>query len=227
MIKIYRKIFTICVVVFLLTSFLDGQVKYDSLGNYALLFQVQQNLSLSNFSGMVISGKYRISSTSAIRAGIGFLANMQNFNDREQYNPSSGTSDWDLRTRNSRQWMITGKMQYILGLKKAKNINIYLGGGPGLGFSKSTASRDYSDSYGSVDSYSYETSYWFVSLEAIFGAEWYFTRNMSLSAEYNFAYKYSTSKSSTINGTLGDSRDVNYFYSFGGNAVLLGLSVYF
>jgi hypothetical protein len=196
----------------------------DSLdGKYALQFQISDNFNLTNFQGTTFSGKYHFSSRDAIRLGLSI---------------DFGNADLDAETNqfdsvnvaeansSSNYFSMTLKTQYIRYFVETDNIGFYGGAGPFITYSTST---NESKTTGTPNDNHYtDTSNNFVlGVDFIAGVEWFFTKNMSLSAEYgfNFSYKSRTSEREIESGPYSNSNQK--LYSFSGNDINFGISVYF
>jgi len=196
----------------------------DSLdGKFALQFQISDNFNLTNFQGTTFSGKYHFGKMDAIRAGLSI---------------DFGNSDADAETNqfdsvnvaeansSSNYFSITLKTQYIRYFVETDNIAFYGGTGPFVTYS--TSSNESTTTGTPSDKHLKDTSNNFVlGVDFIAGVEWFFTKNMSLSAEYgfNFSYRSRTSEREIDNGLYSDSNQK--LYSFSGNDINFGISVYF
>lgn len=196
----------------------------DSLnGKFALQFQISDNFNLTNFQGTTFSGKYHFSKMDAIRAGLSI---------------DFGKSDLDAETNqfdsvnvaevsyNSNNFSITFKSQYIRYFVETDGIAFYGGTGPFVTYSTST---NESETTGSPDDKYYKDTNdnFILGVDFIAGVEWFFIKNMSLSAEYgfNFSYRSRTSERKIDNSLYSDTNEK--LYRFSGNDINFGITVYF
>ncbi len=220
----YKSVFFSAFVLLLFVSpSLQAQDSTSLAGKYALQFQISQNFTLSNFLGSVISGKYHFTNESAIRLGIDFNATMSNESKKTDYN-NVNTSENDSYQTNSQTINII--TQYIFYPVISDNIKFYYGIGPsiGLGFSKNGTT--YNNTGGYFSSRNQTGKSFSAGVQGSAGVEWFFAKKLSLCAEYALSYVYSYSK---VEGNPNNDHveQRNYNYSFTGNNVRFGLSVYF
>ena len=119
-------------------------------------------------------------------------------------------------------------LQYIRNIYLRDNFNFYFGGGPNFNYGYT---RNVSNAIGSGIAINSELKKYY-GINAITGIEWYFTKNMSLSAEYGIKYLYSEDiiNQSAINNDniiVGAARDKVTENQFMPNNVLFGLTIYF
>jgi hypothetical protein len=203
---------------------LNAQDPTSLAGKYALQFQVSQNFTLSSFMGSVISGKYHLTNKNAIRIGLGFSSTMGNQSSVTQY--SSGASDVNnVSEGNSQSVDITA--QYMITPVISDKIRFYCGAGPkfGLNFSKINNTSNAVNTSQYIDKQN--TKGYSAGIMCSAGVEWFFSSKMSLCAEYGLTYVYSYAKiTGDYNGSYTATQET-YKYSFDGNNVRFGLSVYF
>jgi len=206
------------------TFFLHAQDSTSLAGKYALQFQISQDFTLSNFLGSVISGKYHLTNKNAIRIGLGFSTTMGNQSSATQY--SSGESDANnVSESNNQSFDITA--QYMITPVISDKIRFYCGAGPkfGLSFSKTNNTSNVVNAAQYVDKQN--TKGYSAGVMCSAGVEWFFSSKMSLCAEYGLTYVYSYTKNTRdYNGSHTTTQET-YNYSFNGNNVRFGLSVYF
>ncbi len=159
----------------------------DSLsGKFALQFQVADNFQLSSFQGATLSGKYNINRFSAVR--IGFSVNLINGNnnqfqqylDTAVYNGSDGgdhVTGFNLNT------------QYLYYIETLNEIFFYCGTGPNFGYTFAKQNNHMTTQDTSFDA-NQTTKTLEIGLDILAGAEWMFSKRMSLSAEYGLSFYY-------------------------------------
>ena len=127
---------------------------------------------------------------------------------------------------NSNNFSLTLKTQYIKYFDETDGIGFYGGIGPFVTYSTST---NESETAGTPDDKHYKDTYdiFILGIDFIAGVEWFFIKNMSLSAEYgfNFSYNSRTAAREMDNGLYSDSNDK--LYRFSGNDINFGITVYF
>jgi opacity protein-like surface antigen len=149
-----------------------------------------------------------------------------------------GKSDGDAETNqydsvnvaeasyNSNNFSITLKSQYIRYFIETDGIAFYGGTGPFVTYSTSTYE---SETTGSPNDKHYKDTNdnFILGVDFIAGVEWFFIKNMSLSAEYgfNFSYRSRTSEREIDNNLYSDSNEK--LYRFSGNDINFGITVYF
>jgi len=222
----FHKGISLIVMLVLFSAFTSSQAQDTAslAGKYALQFQISQNFTLSNFLGSVISGKYNCSNTSAIRVGFDFTTTMGN-QSNANHDFYTGYSSNSLSENNTQSIGLVA--QYLWEAPLGDNIKFYYGVGPklGIGFSKQTYAGSSTSS-----SYSYQ-KYINKNISAGFlgsaGVEWFFSKKMSLCAEYGISYLYNYTKNSNNSNTSMEQTVRTYSYSLRGDNVRFGLSVYF
>jgi opacity protein-like surface antigen len=149
-----------------------------------------------------------------------------------------GKSDGDAETNqfdfvnvveasyNSNNFSITLKSQYIRYFVETDGIAFYGGTGPFVTYS---TSKNEGETTGTPnDKHHKDTNDNFIlGVDFIAGVEWFFIKNMSLSAEYgfNFSYRSRTSEREIDNNLYSDSNEK--LYRFSGNDINFGITVYF
>ena len=211
-------------IVFTKVCFPQNESYLDSLdGKFALQFQISDNFNLTNFQGTTFSGKYHFSKRDAIRLGLSL--------DFGKSDADAETNQFDSVTvaevnYNSNNFSITFRSQYIRYFVETDGIAFYGGTGPFVTYSTST---NESETTGSPDDKYYKDTNdnFILGVDFIAGVEWFFIKNMSLSAEYgfNFSYRSRTAKREVDNGLYSNSNEK--LYRLSGNDINFGISVYF
>ena len=205
------------------SSNLFAQDSISLAGKYALQFQISQNFTLGNFLGSVISGSYHLTNTSSVRIGLSYTGTMDN---TDKMNNNDSLSNLENTTNDVNSTSIDLMVQYLVATPVTNNILFYWGAGPrgGVIFSKTTnnhtqtATQNYANSE--------KKNGWSAGAMASAGVEWFFSRQMSLLAEYGISYLYTYTKTTTTSGQY-TYEIKEYNYSLGGSSVRFGLSVYF
>ena len=226
----------ICLNCFLPDTFLFAQEnpKENSLesGAWALQFQITRNFALSRFEGSVISAKRHFSDKKSLRFGLNLNASIS---DTEQ-NFTRMVSDTLRETRkndgeNNTQ-NIELNVQYLFYPSPAKEINLFLGIGPMIGFNRSNSETGLDrEPLNPVDSTSKRTSKrWSLGVSANLGVEWFATKSISFLAEYGLSLNYILAKDSSTDrtaGTVTESENKSEIFNLNAASVKFGLSVYF
>ena len=217
-------VITLFLFVFSFVSVAQNTSYLDSLkGKYALQFQISDNFNLTNFQGTTFSGKYHLSSKSAVRLGLSL-----DFGDTEQDATTNQYDTVNVATNNLDQnsFGITVNTQYIQYIIETNEIAFYCGGGPFINYN--TLSRETKLTGTSNDRYYKENSDNFsIGLDLIFGVEWFFNKQMSLSAEYGLNFSYRTRSQENKPNDLVSLKTDETSYQISGNNINFGISVYF
>ena len=126
--------------IFVSAGFSQSTSYLDSLdGKFALQFQINENFSLSNFQGSVLSGKYHFSKRDAIRLGLEFI-----FGDSESETVVNNldTNVVAQRVEDINNLGFTINSQYIHYIRGTDNISLFGGIGPYFRYYKSTRNRE-------------------------------------------------------------------------------------
>ncbi len=216
--------FFVVILLFSVTVSVNAQDSTSLSGKYALQFQISQNFTLGNFLGSVISGKYNCSGTSAIRIGVDFTTTMGNqSNGNHEF--SSGYSSSNLNENNTQSIGVVA--QYLWEAPLEDNIQFYYGVGPKLGFGFTHQNSANSSTSSSYIYYKQTSKNFSVGFLGSAGVEWFFSKKMSLCAEYGLAYLYNYTKNSINTSTSTEQTVRIYSYSLRSDNVRFGLSVYF
>jgi hypothetical protein len=220
--KIYFS-FLITSLLFVSTGFSQSTSYLDSLdGKFALQFQINENFSLSNYQGSVLSGKYHFSRRDAIRLGLEI-----NFGDSESEAEINNldTNIVDQSTDDSNNFGFTINSQYIHYIRGTNDIFFFGGIGPFFKYFNQTRKRELVINEVELSSES-EINSFRAGIDLIVGVEWWFHKDMSLSAEYGLKFSYLSSN----NKLKDDSREIeskNTAFNISGNHINFGITVYF
>jgi hypothetical protein len=209
-------------------------------GSWSLQFQIRNNFTLDDFQGALISCKRHYTPQSAIRLGLGLNGSISD-DSRESTSTAPGGSkrinnlDADL---DNQAFNLT--VQYLNYPSPGARIKTFFGIGPMVGFDRrKDKSMTYSEiifddtlvSRSSVEFRENLRRTWSVGLSGVLGVEWFFSRKLSLLAEYgaSFVYEWRKSTSSRWNSETAGStegEDTESTLRFNSSAVKFGLSVY-
>jgi len=170
---------------------------------FALQFQIGGNFSLRSFQGTIFSCKYHIYDNSALRFGFSLSSNTEIFhteNDNSRTNAEFHTFGINI--------------QYIKYLKTVEDISLFVGTGP----------HYYRYFYKSSSSSSYGSNNWYLGLSGIIGVEWFFKKNMSLSAEYGLLIYYQ--KYLDTNQSGNTTHNIESINTTDNDMLKFGISIY-
>lgn len=201
-------------------------------GAWALQFQISRNFTLSRFEGSVISAKRHFSDKKALRFGLSLNALISDAEQNSKQFTSDTlrqilTADSDSDVQN-----IELNVQYLFYPSPEKEINLFLGVGPMVGFNRSNSETGSErGTPNSVESTSQRTSKrWSLGISANLGAEWFATKNISFLAEYGLSLNYIWVKDSRTDKTAGivtEAENKSKILNLSATTVKFGLSVYF
>lgn len=202
------------------TTLLRGQTDSVELdhsivkGAWALQFSISSNFTLNSFKGAMLSAKYHLSATEAIRFGV--------TGDLSFY--STGGSYSSSETRNGQSFELVS--EYLFYSRPRKEIFLFWGVGPIVQFARSHSERLYSSS-----STTQVNQSWALGPSAVLGVEWFATKWLSLHAEYGLSALYIRSKTSSEyrfsnNQPVQSSYEIMKRWSLHSSPVRFGVSVY-
>lgn len=195
----------------------------DSLdGKFALQFQITDNFTLSDFQGTIFSGKYHFSKRDAIRLGL-----MLEFADSELESEISrlDTIDTDEAKEDLSSIGFTINAQYIRYLTITDDIALFLGTGPFVNFFDNTSERIINYEGNEYLRKSTRTGYT-IGLDMLIGTEWWFHKQMSLSAEYGLKLSYRSSEDNFSDDVTEATANITSFFITDNN-IKFGITVYF
>ncbi len=221
-------IFSFLIAIFLFVTTLNAQTDTAAQnkspfakGTKALLFQISNNFTLRSFEGGLISFKRHFSEKNALRIGISFSGNHDEYKQQRVSHPSD-TLDYHQNNMTS---SVTASVYatYIRYVHSGKIITPYFGLGIIIGFD-----HVYRSYYGYTDPGLNE---WNLGPLGLFGVEWLPHPNIGINAEYNCSGFVSFGKGYTRTGknpagTNYKSTTKTFGYGFGQQSVRFGLSVY-
>lgn len=203
----------------------DSTQRDNSLteGAWALQFSVSNNFTLSSFKGSVLSAKYQISPTRAIRFGISGEASGY----RTDY-PDSDPSNLDWQS-------FEISAAYLFYSSPHKDIFFFWGPGPLVGLQRyhsegSNSGVDYTGSETRTN------STWTLGISTVAGVEWFATKWLSIHVEYGISGTYSwltashvidrVSTDPSIPSLHEDYSQTTKSWQISGTGVWLGASIY-
>lgn len=197
-------------------------------GSWAFQFLIDENFKLSAFRGSTISVKRHFSDKRAIRLGLELNAVVSDADE-------SILNDRELKSKADNE-LITISAYYTIYPSPGKDVNLFYGAGPKVGFSLSGSTVTVVRDVGTSTRIKSDESSWSAGITGILGVEWFATRSVSLTAEYSSIFEYQsisierTDELKTGTGnfeiTNKTERDVKNF-RFNPESVKFGLSVYF
>ncbi len=199
-------------------------------------FRIQQFLTLSDFQGGLVSYKYHFNNHNAFRFGL--RIQVDNNNTDEKKNDFIGSNNY---SNNSDLTNVEYRLssQFLYYLNPLNDIKFYLGLGPTVSFSKNSNNSERNDI--NNDNTNKSTGFskfkiYSLGISAAYGVEWFFSKKLSLIAEYGFAMFYYKSESNSKNiiyDKNGKTLSNNSYsssssgFKFNSSGINFGLSVYF
>lgn len=228
----------------------DAQHEPDSLhglpdaGAWALQFQVLNNFTVGPLSGTSISAKKHIDRQKAWRLGLSLRADINDGNQEatttripvnEVFDPITTTNEVEA---DGESVFLGLSASYLIFLKPANKVSLYLGGGPAIGVSLASSNSNNAslrDSLRSDNIRESDSEGWFLGGEFVIGAEWFAGKQVSFFAEYGSTLMYNrTSLISTTtfvatdrDQTMNTSTDKSNRFSVRSLPVKMGVSLYF
>ena len=202
-----------------------GQDSTSARGKYALQFQIGSNFQLSSFDGATIAGKYTLPDDNVLRLGFTISGAGTNKDAVLSYTAPIYTQTVVVGKSETKSFGVNLSIQYLFYNKLINNIAFYFGGGPLVGISYGKTNSAASNGY---NTYETITRGWNLGLGFSGGVDWFVSKGLSISAEYNFAASYAkTINNSVMPGNAELEQETTYGYQFGGSNVNLGVSFYF
>ena len=231
-----RKLIVLLLVV-LLFSVSNAQEKADSLKIFktnSLQFGVR-TLSLTNFTGALVSYKYHVDDQTAYRFGISARIEKSNEDEIRDYFYHD-TSYLDLK-RDNIFTSIQLNVQYLHYVNVKDEIKVFLGFGPQVEIYMYDFDTDKINASGNANIYDKKriNDRYSFGFRGSFGVEWFFIKNLSLHAEYGLFAYYFLEKNNRIT-VFEYSNEPNRYneikvesngWGLDDAGALFGLSVYF
>ena len=209
-------------------------------GKWALQFQINNNFTLSSFQGAIVSAKYQLTDSRAIRFGVG---GNYAFREQNSFNePFDTLNNYAGSNYNSKSYGLSIYSQYLSYLNPNDEVLLFFGAGPVLQYSKINNDGS-SHTFDGINNILFTTNEtvnghsWGMGGSAILGVEWFANKSISLHAEYGILllYNWTTQTYTTISTSSQSSQPVTKIvhnsnqrgWSLYANSVKFGLSVYF
>lgn len=194
-------------------------------GSWALQFQVGENFSLSAFEGFGISTKRHYSDNSAVRYGVFLNGSIE----KTDFGYSGSRTD----NQNLEMESVNLTAVYLYYPNPENIIKFFYGAGPSITYShrKNIYEQKLNgELVRTLERDETRSNQFGVGLQCVLGVEWFFSRNLSLHAEYSMDMEYGNEKTETTSLTEGASlnettTNKDYFHLNQGG-VTLGLSIY-
>jgi opacity protein-like surface antigen len=184
---------------------------------WAIMFAIGTNFSLTNFDDAAIALKYHISPHSALR--LNFDVSYFNENESNQTTYSeTGNSINQIQT-------FGGNLAFLYYINTKEKFNIYFD----LGINYSYEKRSYSSSFISNKGsryYNDKSTGWFLGPKIGAGAEYFIFKSMSAFAEYNYFFGFGNQSNNTTDGIVSYSSTTEKTL-FGKDYLKFGISIYF
>ncbi|HKI47171.1 MAG TPA: hypothetical protein VKA08_17705 [Balneolales bacterium] len=195
----------------------EPQQPETNTGDWALMFQIDQNFTLKDFSGALISFQKTLSNRNAVRWGLSLNGG---YNEQKNNPPQKTTTG---------KFHIGVYMNYLWYAHINHEIRFYYGLGPtvSVGYNHTKDSQN-----SGINIMKQNTLSEGVGLEGVAGVEWFVRPRISLLAEYVPALtgKYTSTTNKTLNTASGvstRSKTSTTDIHFGSLPVRFGVSVYF
>ncbi|MEO8666088.1 MAG: hypothetical protein ABI462_11395 [Ignavibacteria bacterium] len=158
---------------------------------FALLVNGGYNFSGHSFEAVVFGLKYHLTNRSALRLNIGYSFSGNRYGGKHHHGDTIGSMDnfrHEGHSGNNEKYFAS--VQYMFYPKPMKIINTFFGLGPRFGFGSSHSMHPENPEELMGDEHRHGNRPWSIGLSGVFGAEWFATKSLSLSAEYAAAYSY-------------------------------------
>jgi len=147
--------------------------------SFSLQFQVNENFSLSDFQGAIISAKYQLSDKQALRIGTSFSFSLS---DKKDSNSNSSNNDEEYFSFS----IIT---QYLLYLAKDE-LSLYIGFGPQYSSKYGKNSEQIDNPFDIDEVYRFTSFQNTIGVNFVYGGEMFITDFLSIMAEYGMVFEY-------------------------------------
>lgn len=206
-------------------------------GSWSIQFQIEDDIGLKPFNGMIISVKRHVSKQSAFRISFNLDIDFDDDDSESQHTYSDSTVYAKVRTTDYNAQRIEVNFAYLNYPRPDSNINLFWGAGPFVRYSRSR--RETEEIRTTPPSYrqtTINTDYlnsWGIGILGLAGVEWFATKNISFHAEYRASAVYSRSKRENAHNILQETKIVDtsetasYGWDLHGVSVILGISLYF
>ncbi|MCK4447448.1 MAG: hypothetical protein KAW56_10255 [Candidatus Marinimicrobia bacterium] len=217
-------IFIIIFLILFSNAFSQEDINSSMKFSKALQFQIDENFTLKDFQGAIISFKKHFGNSRALRGGLSTDFQM-NTSNSEVYHPD-GTSS-AVHKIDDHDFSLGIYSQYLFYSKSNSGIHFFWGAGPTIGYSRKKSDIENKISNNYIDKQDYVRYHIQGGLSGVMGVEWLFRENMSLSAEYGMYFSYNYSKVKTTRNDRIKSENTDKSWRLGSNPIKFGLSIYF
>ena len=200
----------------------------------ALQFQIGSNFTLHSFQDGIISYLKHTSPDFALRFSIILNSNYNEIDNTVDQSIDGGAPIHSNEPTTNERFGLGLNTQFMFYRKGLYDILFYCGAGPTIGYNylrQEITSNN--DSNNNTTTRQNKVTYFYGGLSGVAGVEWFFTKGMSLCAEYGASLIYSSqtqktiSESTGVNVTRSMGNADSHGFSFGETNVRFGLSVYF
>ena len=223
---------------FILILFSTSKSQSDSLNIFktnSMQFRVYNVLSLSSFKGALISYKYHINDSNALRFGVSMR--VKKWDEIDSHKTISFDTTFFDQDKDNNEINIEIIGEYIKYLNPQNEIKLFLGLGPRVAININNFDTDeISASEGQSYTHERQNDRYQIGLTFSLGVEWFFLDFMSLHAEYgsNISYFYEkiSQKLVYINDPSDPDNERNNSikrsgFEFDDTGALFGISIYF
>ncbi len=196
---------------------ISGSKSDHSLDKWALLFQIDNNFTLKDFSGTLISLQKNLSSQKAVRWGLSLDGGYNEQKNNPNQKKTTGNADIHI------------SMNYLWYHKAYRHIRFYYGIGPVVGFGYDHSKNSQNSGVNITKQINTSEQ---IGLNGVAGVEWFVKPQISLLAEYvpemtgNFSSNFTKTSNSTT-GASSRNKTSARGIQFHSIPVRFGVSVYF
>ncbi|MCK4715619.1 MAG: hypothetical protein KAT54_02320 [Candidatus Marinimicrobia bacterium] len=214
-------IFIIVFIILFSNAFSQEDINNSMKFTKALQFQIDENFTLKDFQGALISFKKHLGNSRALRVGLS--TGFQLYTD--ECHPEGTCSE--VRKTDRHNFSLGIYSQYLFYSKSNSGIQFFWGAGPTIEYSRIKSDIEYKR----CNNITYKSGcveyHIQGGLSGVMGVEWLFRENMSLSAEYGMYFSYNYSKLKTTPDDEFKIENTNKSWGLGSNPIKFGLSIYF
>ncbi len=214
-------IFIIIFLILFSSAFSQEDINNSMKFSKALQFQIDENFTLKDFQGALISFKKHLGNSRALRVGLstGFQLNTG------ECHPESTSSE--VRKTDCHNFSLGIYSQYLFYSKSNSSIQFFWGAGPTIGYSRRKSDIEHIRFNNIINKEGHVEYHIQGGLSGVMGVEWLFRENMSLSAEYGMYFSYNYSKLKITPDDEFKIENINKSLKLGSNSIKFGLSIYF
>jgi hypothetical protein len=214
-------IFIIVSLILFSNAFSQEDINNSMKFSKALQFQIDENFTLKDFQGALISFKKHLGNSRALRVGLS--TGFQLYTD--ECHPEGTCSE--VRKTDCHNFSLGIYSQYLFYSKSNSGTQFFGGAGPTIEYSRRKSDIEYKR-YNNITDKSGCVKYHIQGgLSGVMGVEWLFRENMSLSAEYGMHFSYNYSKLKVTRDDEFKIENTNKSWRLESNPIKFGLSIYF